>query len=144
MVSIGREKQTSYPELASTFKAAWVKLMLPWMAEYTGNLCDKYPFVDGNLMKTCTWALADFVGTLDKADRWLTDEEVTRAQDSGYLFLTCYQELARRALVRGVCLYKIVPKFHYLCHVLDRLPEKANPRFFTCFMDEDYMWAFLV
>ena len=77
---------------------------------------------------------------LDTSGVILSPEEAQRAHYAGRLFLLSYQSLAEEALANEVAQYKMRPKFHYLCHVVDDLQKyRWNPRFFHCFMEEDFV-----
>lgn len=40
---------------------------------------------------------------------------------------------------RGVVLYKLRPKHHYLWHIIDDLGSGINPRWMSCFAEEDLL-----
>ena len=65
--NLGRESATVYPELASTFKAAHVKIILSFLAELgrTLGLTD----VAGKIRATMLWAVANFLNVPDRSGR---------------------------------------------------------------------------
>ena len=87
-------------------------------------------------MSTCMWGLAQYFHILSVGDRFFTQNEAKKLSEAGYTFLHMYSHLADLKL--GSHLWHIVPKFHHFQHLLDdALTDLGNPRFFTCFGDED-------
>ena len=59
---------------------------------------------------------------------------------AGKAYLYAYQKLACISLDRGEFEWKIRPKHHYFCHLLEQVESSsANPRFTQCFIDEDFV-----
>ena len=70
----------------------------------------------------------------------MSAEGRTAAHESGMRFLLTYQWLADDNLKRLTCLFKIKPKHHYFCHVVDKhLGSAVNPKWTHNFQDEDFM-----
>jgi hypothetical protein len=128
-----------YPHMHSRVKAAHVRVMIPFIAEKVLELHP--PTFEGKLVGTMIWALADFCQCLDRAGKWLSDDETKRALSSGTLYLTSYQALAAANLIRRRCNYKVRPKLHYFAHQILRQIEtsRLNPRHLHCFGDEDFI-----
>ena len=42
-------------------------------------------------------------------------------------------------LTRGVCNFKVVPKFHFLDHIIEDIVSRENPTWFHCYMEEDFL-----
>ncbi len=138
LVGLNREVQTTYPELGSNFKAAHVKILACFMAYFVNEVL---MLRDAHGMKIATmfYGLADFLHTLDTSPRFLSAEQINRAQRAGGAYLLAYQSLATEAMNMGTCLYTMKPKFHYMCHHVMDLESGWNPRFQHCFNDEDFM-----
>ncbi|CAE8650782.1 unnamed protein product [Polarella glacialis] len=137
-VKFNREKSNkTYPELGSVYKAYEVKVIIFWAAFYCK---DKLGSFQGRVRAMCLYSLASWIRVLDLAGGWLTNDEVESACKFGEQFLLCYQYLAGASLQAKVCLYKIIPKFHYFCHMLIYMKlTKRNVRFDACWMEEDLM-----
>ena len=70
----------------------------------------------------------------------LSDEVVREAQESGYMFLLCYQRLAEIAHACGRKSYHMRPKFHEMDHIIGNLSEdRLNPLWIDCSDDETFM-----
>lgn len=94
------------------------------------------------LQCVCAWALHSFGKKLDSAGIFLTDEQADELVDVGKLFLECYARLAADALALSRPRWKLRPKFHSLhCETILRMASgsRANPRYFSCWLDEDYI-----
>jgi hypothetical protein len=129
--------KTEYPELLTRFKASAVKVMIAYIAVYTDRVCTGS--MHSRVRTTCCWALAEFCFVLDGASLILKPCEVRRARRAGSLFLCSYQYMSAEALRNQIRLWKIKPKMHYFCHVLDSLGDLPNPRHVECFTDESYL-----
>ena len=114
-----------------------MKLMIAYAAVYTGRVCTGD--MHSMMRSTCCWALAEFCFILDGASLVLKPSEVRRAQRAGLLFLQAYQYLSAEALRNQRRLWKIKPKMHYFCHIVDTLGDLPNPRHVECFTDESYL-----
>ena len=135
--AIGRPDRNTYPELASYFKAVNTKVLCMFLAEEAEHL-------DGgserdNHRTACMWSLAEFTHVLDHAERFLTDEEIARAQRAGKLYLLSYAWLAKHAEEQNEYLWKLRPKMHYIWHTIADLSARLNPKRIQCDDDETYM-----
>ena len=94
-----------------------------------------------SLQAVCAWALHDFGVRLDRAPMWLSEQCAQEICEVGRLYLETYACLAERALFQDrKPLYKVRPKFHSLhceCILKIRAGSRLNPRFTSCFNDED-------
>ena len=80
---------------------------------------------------------------LATAAQFLTAAEQERMEAALHVFLSHYYQLASQALTAGVKLWKVVPKFHMLEHmVLDQAPFQ-NPRSYHGYSDEAGLWSTL-
>ena len=50
-----------------------------------------------------------------------------------------WQQLAAGADAKNEALWLVLPKHHYVCHVVDDLSNRLNPRLFANFLDEDFL-----
>lgn len=91
-------------------------------------------------MATCCYNHAELYDLLDKNGRFLSEEAAKKIHDAGYAFLHCYVSLAKIASRQRRCLFNLVPKFHYVCHMLDATVRfRLNPRYDQCFAGEDFV-----
>jgi hypothetical protein len=126
-----------FPELPG--KAADCRKSFGWLALVTAA----YSLGQGRMaevMATCCYCMALFWNILDKSPMFLTDEEAGRAREAGEGYLRAYVWLAGDALERRHCRWKVRPKMHSFHHtVLALRHSRLNPRFMTCWGDEDYV-----
>ena len=111
----GREKWTSLPEL-SQYKASTVKLMIYWVQVFLMEDGDPFGHED---RKHCAYSLAKFQWMLDVNGAWLSRQNALETADFGFSFLLFYQRLALRCQGEPKKCYKLVPKFHYFCHLCE-------------------------
>ncbi len=77
---------------------------------------------------------------MDTAGEVMQDEEVERCGQSLQAYQEAYAALAGAAEAAGELLWKLRPKFHALSHMtLFMEVTHLNPRFWACWMDEDFM-----
>ena len=72
----------------------------------------------------------------------MTDQAAASVEEAGMLYLRSYMRLAEDALKAGRPRYKVRPKVHsFHCETLLKIRSgsKLNPRFHSCFNDEDYV-----
>lgn len=123
-----KEKWKQLPELNSVYKAAVVKDMMSWCADY---LKEEMVGPQGTTRAYAMFGIAAFQKQLDSNGPFFdqaTADKVINYARSGLLF---YQELAGldRGRVDGKRFYKITPKFHSLIEMLLYIGEtKRNPR----------------
>ena len=79
--TLGRNLPSQYPALASSYKAAHVKIMISFCA----HICWKLGGADwrSKVRTTCLYALSNFIHILDRAGPWLTDSEADDAYYHG-------------------------------------------------------------
>ena len=90
----------------------------------------------------CAWALHQFGTLLDSCKLFLNDDEADRVVNLGMLYLQTYMRLAERCLAQSIPRYKVRPKIHsFHCETLlkIRAGSRVNPRFHSCWNDEDYV-----
>ena len=129
----GDEK--AYPELSA--KAANTETVLMWLSE----ICTTEVASEHDAIRAMTVdALARFMHGMKACDRFLDEEEIEMLVHAGRMFNLGYQALSAEAHGLNVLRWKIVPKFHYFCHMLIEIEQgKINPRFQHCFCDEDFV-----
>ena len=81
-------------------------------------------------------SLGTFYRVMHNAGMFFTQEEWTLFQTSAMDFLTCYQWLSMECEKSHNKLYNIVPKFHYMYHLVQQA-RYMNPRFVWCYGGED-------
>ena len=139
LARLNRESWQNYPELASCYKAAVVKGMIFWAADFLKANAD--PSDASSLLRVDTsHSLAQFQYLQDAHDAWLDEVTADAMATAGRRFLLFYQKLSRDCSAGSHRLYHITPKFHCLLHMCMKLPlELRNPRFDHLYMEEDFM-----
>ena len=97
---------------------------------------------DLQVQSVCAWALHRFGVVLDGCPLFLTDHMAETVEQLGMLYLQCYVRLAESALRSLRPRFKLRPKVHsFHCETLLRIRggSRVNPRFHSCFNDEDYV-----
>lgn len=97
---------------------------------------------DLRVQAVCSWSLHTFSTTLDGAQMWLSNGEASRLVNLGMVYVQSVVKLGEIALKECRPRYKIRPKFHsFLCETVLRISDgsRMNPRFVSCFQDEDYI-----
>ena len=127
-----------YPELPG--KGSDCRKMLSWLP----FVATTFALGDGKLwektLATCSWAMAKFWAIVDRGDMFLSTSDAHEACEAGELYLQMYLWLSCEALGRGVLRFKVRPKFHAFHHQCLRLKlSNLNPRFVSCWADEDYV-----
>jgi hypothetical protein len=88
------------------------------------------------------WGLWSYYECIMHAGKWLTDQEVSRAETGLYTFFSGYMSLRAEALEQGhTACWRPKPKFHLMIHLVDDfvVPLHINPRDFWCYMSEDFV-----
>ena len=127
----------SFPYLDA--KAATLKVIVCWLAHelYTASIVG-----DDDVKRAAALfhALSEFIQVLSLAQAVMSRSEADRAVLHGTRYLVIYKDLAVRAYLKNQALWKLRPKTHYLHHIIIKIGQtKFNPRYWSCFMDEDYM-----
>ncbi|CAE7699244.1 unnamed protein product, partial [Symbiodinium pilosum] len=84
---------------------------------------------------------------VERAPRYLSDEQVTGITKAGTTFLRAIELLARIGVAEQKARWKLLPKAHAMAHIIeDQHEEKYNSRFYHCYADEDAIgqWKKLV
>lgn len=90
----------------------------------------------------CAWCLHQFGCVLDASPLWLTESTARQIDAVGMLYLQTYMKLAEKALAESRPRYRLRPKAHaFHCEVLCKLRggSRSNPRYHSCFNDEDFV-----
>ena len=97
---------------------------------------------DAEISNACVAArsITGWFDALERAKRFLTDEEKVTLHKLGLKFVSTLDRLAIIALRSGSNRWKLQPKIHTLIHVCeDHLWYGYNARFLHCYVDEDFM-----
>lgn len=122
----GKDSWQTAPEMTTQYKASTVKYMQYWLNDF---LLGEPAVADSVNRCCCAYSLAMFQFMLDTCNEWLTREQADRTCGYGYNFLLFYQRLALRSRGEERRNYKIVPKFHYLFHLIEYIETTLrNPR----------------
>ena len=131
-----------YPVLQKTVKGLPCKVLCKFLCERTVQLVDEGKDIrpDAQARRATASAFRTYVEILAGAGMFLTPEEARLARLAGEEFLTMYQALACQALPAGELLWRLRPKWHYLCHQVASLTEtKENPSKMDLCAAETYM-----
>ena len=133
---------TDFPILHSRIKAANSKAITIFLCWQTIRMieqgCDTRP--DAHHRDKLCRGFIGFVSILDASGPWLTDAEIASATRQGQTVLDMYQLLSLQACQQSLCLYKVPPKTHYVCHLILRLSScRENPAKSDLFMAESYL-----
>ena len=86
------------------------------------------------------WGIADFIWTLDHSPMFMTKPQQARAHRTGSLYVKTAFLLAELCVNQKILRWKFRPKVHYMQHTIDDVGRYTlNPRFFMCWLDEDFM-----
>ena len=124
-----------YPFLAHV-KAAEVRGVIP------GALQVAIRFDDGSDQSKHSIKMMEGLDQLYRimhsADVVLTNEEHDEFAAASQVFLLEYTWLSNWAREQNLYRYSVVPKFHYLVHLVDSA-RACNPRFLWCYRGEDFV-----
>jgi hypothetical protein len=138
LAAINRDKKDLICQFSC--KAAQAPPIIAWLAELTADFavkCDASTKDEAELVSVCLWGLSTFFDVVRCSDRFFTDEQVALLDRGGHAHLFAYSALAEMH-VPGNVLWHHVPKHHHFQHLLlDAASDRSNPRFFSCFADED-------
>jgi len=138
----GLDVASHYPEMGSTFKAAFMKTAIWIFAAKAMELTASHP-ADNilRLIAVCMWNLHRAVFLMDHADILLSNEEAEEISGCFELHLISWQHLAHECEVKKMKLFKIRPKHHSADHLASQLARtKLNPRrVMACFGDESFL-----
>lgn len=122
----GRESWKTLPELSTQYKASTVKYTQYWMHDF---LMEEGACPSSEDRCACSYSLAMFQYMLDTNGERFTPRIAGQTATFGFRFLLFYQKLAVRSRSEARNNYKIVPKFHYLYHLLEYIRDSfRNPR----------------
>ena len=92
-------------------------------------------------------AASQFMHVLFHGSFWLSEGDAWQAISSGHSFLQCYSKLAAASHTASLCLFKLKPKIHTLCHIVRTMYQQfltgtdcvINPVAESTFMSEDFV-----
>lgn len=136
-----RKSRQEFPELPKKLKGMQIQAMTFYMAHLTRQLADGSR--KRQLRATCLYGIAAFLNLLWSSlgrGKILTEAEAETAAFYGTLHVNAYLELAAISEAKQEHNYKVRPKVHYLCHIIDRLEvDRVNPLSVATLIDEDFM-----
>lgn len=85
-------------------------------------------------------AICFWFDCVERAGRYLTQEQANRIYHHGLTFLCAYQRLGVDSVLAGTKRWKYLPKLHIFKHLNeDMISDLLNCRHFHCFRDEDHI-----
>ncbi|CAK9092566.1 Uncharacterized protein SCF082_LOCUS43560 [Durusdinium trenchii] len=134
LARFGKESWGEKPELTTQYKAMIVKHLIYWSHAWLTE-----EGAESDILCT-SYALAQFQYKLDTSPDWLSPNDKRETVDAGFAFLQFYQRLAFKNLRSPKQQYKLTPKFHYFCHLVEYIDKSArNVRYEHCYADESLM-----
>jgi hypothetical protein len=122
-------------------KAAQAPPLVGWLSELASQFAVANRDPLAGVVAGSLWGMATYFDVLKSGGRSLTNDECHRLDEASHTFLYVYSELTRSS---HDALWRIMPTFHQFQHlVLDALADKRNPRYSTCFGDEDMVGKML-
>ena len=114
-------------------------VFLSWMAALLQRQPPRDPWAGLAGVVFCADKLCSI---LQSASVFLSDAEKHQVRVLGNLFVNGYIRLASTAMARGLLLYKVRPKFHFVVHMLEDCiarPSSRNCCWDAVWMDEDFI-----
>ena len=136
-VSDTKAPHTAFPEMQK-LKAAEIRALVPAVK----LLADKYGngSVSWKHKQQMMEALDLMYQTIYAAGLFLSSDEWRTLDTSATRFLLEYSFLSNEAVAAGKLRFSVVPKFHYLCHIVQQ-SKYLNPKFTWCYGGEDLVGA---
>lgn len=131
-----------YPVLQQTVKGLPCKVLIKFLCDWTVQCVDdgKDTRPDAQDRRALAVAFRSYIDILDNAGMFLTPCEARSARLAGESFLLAYQKLACQALPAGPLLWRMRPKWHYMCHQVANLEAtRENPSKMDLCAAETYM-----
>lgn len=123
----------TYPCLTHC-KGAEVRYIIPGVLHVARHFADGSE--ESNHQIQMMEVLNEMYLTIYEAGIFLTDEQFGTLRGASLRFLRCYTWLANHAAAEDRCMYSVVPKFHYMVHLVESA-KIVNPRFVWCYGGED-------
>ena len=120
LARFGKESWGEKPELTTQYKAMIVKHLIYWSHAWLTE-----EGAESDILCT-SFALAQFQYKLDTSPDWLSPNDKRETVDAGFAFLQFYQRLAFKNLRSPKQQYKLTPKFHYFCHLVEYIDKSAR------------------
>lgn len=142
LANTGLDKASHFPELGSIFKAAFLKSALWFFAKKAIDIAEQYPHDD--LLKpiaTCHWHLYAAIYALDHADLVLDACDAQEVGQNFEIHLVSWQHIASQCEMKGLRLYKLRPKHHYMDHTGEDVKRTHLNclKLMACFNDESFL-----
>ncbi len=137
--SMKLEEAGNYPEIGG--KASLAKLLLRFAASEAELFAIAHPeSEEARLCHAATHSLQDAVETMDKNGEVFDAAAVEQCASSLDAYQKAYMDLVDGARTAEEALWKLRPKFHMVGHISLFVRDTSwNPRFWACWMDEDFM-----
>jgi hypothetical protein len=127
-----------FPHLGG--KGADVKVALAFLAKELSRAASAQPGQEIERAATCFYFLVRWLAILDQEPMFMSAEATAECTAAGFDYLRLYNSLAHMCVQASVRRWKVRPKCHVLAHILLRSGfSRMNPRFWSCWADEDYI-----
>jgi hypothetical protein len=124
------------PDLHSCIKATTVKLLVCFLAQYTGRRV-RAGDVYAETRATCLWSASEFMHVCDRAGAVLSDAQKLRLENLGKLHSMSFFAMYDLA---GKGSFHIRPKLHYWEEmVLQTVELGLNPKHLACWGEESLL-----
>ena len=90
-----------------------------------------------NLRQSCVWGLLRYYDVIRVSGRTFTAAQLSELRFAGETMLVSYAALAIESVEHEINAWRIVPKFHLFQHLVETADVNGNPRFVSCYSDED-------
>ncbi|CAL1135367.1 unnamed protein product [Cladocopium goreaui] len=138
----GLDHPSKFPEMASTFKAAFLKSALCFFSKKAIQISEEHPSDPTlKLIAVCNFHLYSAFYCMDHCDLIMEQAEADETGKNLEVHLVAWQHLASFFENLGECLFKLRPKHHNVNHMAQDVPRtRLNPRKVqACFNDESFL-----
>ncbi len=137
--ALGLTDADQYPVMETT-KGAHNKLLLEFVADAAEIFAVTQATEESMQVATMTRSLQDAVKLMDRCGEVMSETEASECCEGLETYQREYAALASQATDREELLWKLRPKFHVVAHIVLSMREThLNPRYWSCWMDEDFM-----
>ena len=135
--------------MSQTFKCGHVRLFAYWLSHELSEMLRRSVVASEyrEIRALAAWSFVSYLQVLKYAGPVLTDEEQKLAYEHRHRFLLQYQVLAELNEAAGKRRYKIRPKSHHCCHLVDMCrTSRLNTRYGENWLEEDLLgkWSRLM
>jgi len=142
---LGYESSKSFPtgHWSKGLDTAVVTKFIEHVVTNYGDLAHGIP----KLILQASMAINHAMRLLFSSSYWMSEEDAWQTIYAGQEFLHCYVQLARICHAQNLCLFKLKPKLHMMCHIVLRMLQEfkkdpscvVNPVAEATFMSEDFV-----